>query len=152
MKILQSAGFTAPDSYAAIKAISKKKAEKVLKLKEQFMEGFTKLTDDPAATEKVWTIINDATSYLLLLNTAIRTGCNYLAFNVPNTLCNACGYISKHRLDTCSKCGSHDLDYATRIIGSLKLISRFAHDRQIEANKRHYSHGLEENHEGKAES
>ena len=58
---------------------------------------------------------------LLLLNAAIRTGCNYLTFNVPNTLCNACGYISKHRLDICPKCGSRDLDYATRIIGYLKL-------------------------------
>jgi len=71
MKILQSAGFTAPDSYAAIKAISKKKAEKVLKLKEQFMEGFTKLTGDPVATEKVWTIINDATSYLFNASHAV---------------------------------------------------------------------------------
>lgn len=90
--------------------------------------------------------------YLLLLDAAIRTGCNYLAFNVPNTLCNSCGYISKHRLDTCLQCGSRDLDYATRIIGYLKLISRFAHDRQIEAGKRHYSHGLEEYHESEAES
>nr|DAR98137.1 MAG TPA: anaerobic ribonucleoside triphosphate reductase [Caudoviricetes sp.] len=90
--------------------------------------------------------------YLLLLNASIRTGCNYLTFNVPNTLCNSCGYISKHRLDACPKCGSSDLDYATRIIGYLKLISRFAHDRQIEANKRHYSHGLEERHESEAES
>lgn len=90
--------------------------------------------------------------YLLLLNAAIRTGCNYLTFNVPNTLCNSCGYISKHQLDTCPKCGSRDLDYATRIIGYLKLISRFAHDRQIEASKRHYSHGLEGHHEGEAES
>lgn len=71
MKILQSAGFTAPDSYAAIKAISKKKAEKVLKLKEQFMEGFTRLTGDPAVTEKVWTIINDATSYLFNASHAV---------------------------------------------------------------------------------
>lgn len=90
--------------------------------------------------------------YLLLLDAAIRTGCNYLTFNVPNTLCNACEYISKHRLDSCPKCGSRDLDYATRIIGYLKLISRFAHDRQIEANRRHYSHGLEEHHESEAES
>lgn len=90
--------------------------------------------------------------YLLLLDAAICTGCNYLTFNVPNTLCNACGYISKHRLDACPKCGSHDLDYATRIIGYLKLISRFAHDRQVEAGKRHYSHGLEEHHESETES
>ena len=90
--------------------------------------------------------------YLLLLNAAIRIGCNYLTFNVPNTLCNACGYISKHRLDACPRCSSRDLDYATRIIGYLKLISRFARDRQIEAGKRHYSHGLEERHESEAES
>ena len=90
--------------------------------------------------------------YLLLLNASIRTGCNYLTFNVPNTLCNSCGYISKHRLDACPKCGSCNLDYATRIIGYLKLISRFARDRQIEAGKRHYSHGLEERHESEAES
>lgn len=89
--------------------------------------------------------------YLLLLNAAIRTGCNYLTFNIPNTLCNACGYISKHRLNACPKCSNRDLDYATRIIGYLKLISRFAHDRQIEAGKRHYSHGLEEHHESEAE-
>ena len=90
--------------------------------------------------------------YLLLLNASIRTGCNYLTFNVPNTLCNSCGYISKHRLNACPKCGSCNLDYATRIIGYLKLISRFARDRQIEAGKRHYSHGLEERHESEAES
>ncbi len=71
MKILQAAGFTGPESYAAIKAISKKKAEKVLKLKEQFMEGFTKLTGDLEATEKVWTIINDATSYLFNASHAV---------------------------------------------------------------------------------
>ena len=71
MKILQAAGFTGPESYAAIKAISKKKAEKVLKLKEQFMDGFTKLTGDAAATEKVWTIINDATSYLFNASHAV---------------------------------------------------------------------------------
>ncbi len=64
MKTLQCAGFTAPESYAAIKAISKKKAEKVLKLKEQFLEGFFAMTFDSAAAEKVWQIIEDATSYL----------------------------------------------------------------------------------------
>ena len=41
MKTLQVSGFTAPEAYSAIKAVSKKKAEKVLKLKEQFLLGFT---------------------------------------------------------------------------------------------------------------
>lgn len=85
--------------------------------------------------------------YALLLRAAIRTGCNYLTFNVPNTLCRQCGYISKHRLDKCPRCGSNDLDYATRVIGYLKLVSRFAEARQEEAGRRHYSKGLEDDHE-----
>ena len=85
--------------------------------------------------------------YALLLRAAIRTGCNYLTFNVPNTLCRSCGHISKHRLDKCPKCGSGDLDYATRVIGYLKLISRFAEARQEEAERRHYSKGMEDDHE-----
>ena len=71
MKILQVAGFSAPDSYGAIKAISKKKAEKVLKLKEQFLTGFTAYAGDASAAEKVWTIINDATSYLFNASHAV---------------------------------------------------------------------------------
>ena len=85
--------------------------------------------------------------YALLLRAAIRTGCNYLTFNVPNTLCRSCGYISKQRLDRCPKCGGNDLDYATRVIGYLKLISRFAEARQEEAQRRHYSKGMEDDHE-----
>lgn len=85
--------------------------------------------------------------YALLLRTAIRTGCNYLTFNVPNTLCRSCGYISKHRLDKCPKCGSDDLDYATRVIGYLKLVSRFAEARQEEEGRRHYAKGMEDDHE-----
>jgi len=82
--------------------------------------------------------------YRLLLQTAIRTGCNYFTFNIPNTLCKACGTISKHRIDRCPKCGSTDLDYATRVIGYLKRVSRFAAERQTEEHKRYYAKGLEE--------
>ena len=62
MKTLQFAGFSAPESYAAIKAIAKKHPEKVLPLKERFLEGFAAKADMPSA-EKVWKIIEDATSY-----------------------------------------------------------------------------------------
>ena len=79
--------------------------------------------------------------YRLLLDVAIRTGCNYFTFNVPNSLCKTCGNISKHRLDKCPKCGGEDLDYATRIIGYLKLVSKFAADRQTEEHKRYYAKG-----------
>ena len=72
MKVLQWAGFSAPESYAAIKAIAKKHPEKVLPLKERFMEGFSKRLIDEEhtspdiakeTTEKVWTIISDACGY-----------------------------------------------------------------------------------------
>lgn len=62
MKVLQYAGFTAPESYSAIKAIGKKHPEKVLPLKARFMEGFSAKTDTQSA-EKVWKIIEDATGY-----------------------------------------------------------------------------------------
>ena len=62
MKTLQFAGFTAPESYSAIKAIAKKHPEKVLPLKARFLEGFAAKADIPSA-EKVWQIIEDATSY-----------------------------------------------------------------------------------------
>lgn len=62
MKTLQFAGFSAPESYSAIKAIAKKHPEKVLPLKARFLEGFAAKADMPSA-EKVWQIIEDATSY-----------------------------------------------------------------------------------------
>lgn len=72
MTVLQYAGFTAPESYASIKAIAKKHPEKVLPLKEKFLAGFkTRLINDehidPSVasdtSDKVWTIISDACGY-----------------------------------------------------------------------------------------
>lgn len=76
--------------------------------------------------------------YANLLNTAIKTGCSYFTFNIPNTVCNDCGYISKHRLDKCPACGSANLDYVTRVIGYLKRVSKFSKDRQDEERIRAY--------------
>ena len=76
--------------------------------------------------------------YRHLLKVAVDTGCSYFTFNIPNTVCNDCGHISKHNLSKCHKCGSENLDYLTRIIGYLKRISRFSEARQKEAAKRYY--------------
>lgn len=76
--------------------------------------------------------------YLKFLRLAIKAKCSYLTFNIPNTICNVCGDISKHKLKVCAKCGSEDLDYATRIIGYLKRISSFSEERQVEEKKRVY--------------
>lgn len=77
--------------------------------------------------------------YEHMLKYAIHTGCNYFTFNVPNTICNDCGHISKHRLQKCPKCGSENLDYATRVIGYLTRVSKWSADRQIEQSKRFYA-------------
>jgi len=76
--------------------------------------------------------------YRQLLRIAASVGCNYFTFNIPNTVCNDCGTISKHRLNECENCGSSNLDYITRIIGYLKRVSSFSLKRQEEEGKRYY--------------
>jgi ribonucleoside-triphosphate reductase len=76
--------------------------------------------------------------YRQLMKTAAHYGTNYFTFNCRNTVCNDCGYISKDTLDVCPRCGSHNLDYLTRVIGYLKRISSFSEMRQVEASHRFY--------------
>ena len=76
--------------------------------------------------------------YRQLMKVAAKNGCNYFTFNVRNSVCNECGYISKHTIHKCPKCGSTNIDYLTRVIGYLKRISSFSEARQIEAAKRNY--------------
>lgn len=77
--------------------------------------------------------------YRQLLRVASQNGTNYFTFNVRNTVCNDCGYISKDTLDVCPKCGSKNLDYLTRIIGYLKRVSSFSEPRQREEHVRAYT-------------
>ena len=77
--------------------------------------------------------------YRQLLKVASEYGCSYFTFNCKNSICNDCGYISKDTIDTCSKCGSHNIDYLTRIIGYLKRVSSFNEARQIEESMRSYT-------------
>ena len=81
------------------------------------------------------------TQYRQLLRVAAREGCNYFTYNIPNTICNTCGHIDKRYLHECPKCGSHDIDYATRIIGYMKRVSSFSQPRQKEAARRYYYNG-----------
>lgn len=77
--------------------------------------------------------------YRKLMDGAIKTGCSYFTFNVPNTVCNHCGHVEKRPLTRCVACGSNDLDYLTRIIGYLKRVSSFSEARQAEEARRHYA-------------
>lgn len=83
--------------------------------------------------------------YRILMDVAVQEGCNYFTYNIPNTICNDCGHISKHRLTKCPKCGSINLDYATRIIGYLRRVSNFSAARQIEEELRAYNNVHEDN-------
>jgi len=74
-----------------------------------------------------------------LLNVAASTGCNYFCFNVKVTVCNDCDYINKHTKSNCTKCGSDNVDYATRIIGYLKKVTDYSKDRQKEEKQRYYA-------------
>lgn len=77
--------------------------------------------------------------YRQLLKVASEYGCSYFTFNCKNSICNDCGCISKDTIDTCPKCGSHNIDYLTRIIGYLKRVSSFNEARQIEESMRSYT-------------
>ena len=81
----------------------------------------------------------DKTQYRALLDIAAKIGCSYLTFNIPNTICNKCGHISKHKEAACEKCGSTDLDYITRVIGYAKRVSKYSEARQKEARRRVYN-------------
>lgn len=77
--------------------------------------------------------------YRQLLRVAAKEGCNYFTFNIPNTICNDCGYIDKRYLKECPHCHSNNIDYMTRIIGYLKRVSNFSAPRQEEAKRRFYA-------------
>ena len=81
----------------------------------------------------------DKAQYRTLLDIAAKIGCSYLTFNIPNTICNKCGHISKHKEAVCEKCGSTDLDYITRVIGYAKRVRTYSAARQKEARRRVYN-------------
>lgn len=80
--------------------------------------------------------------YLKLIDFAIANGTNYFTFNIPNSKCDDCGYITKHPITECPKCHSKNITQYTRVIGYLRPVKSFGKDRQIEASKRHYSNGV----------
>lgn len=77
--------------------------------------------------------------YLKLIDFAIQEGTSYFTFNIPNSKCDKCGYITKHPITECPKCHSNEITQYTRVIGYLRPIKAFGEDRQIEASKRIYS-------------
>ena len=72
---MKAAGIPGPEAYATLKAIKKKKADKIAAEKEKFKSGFTKVLQETegASEEKanevvdqIWTIIENAANYMFL--------------------------------------------------------------------------------------
>lgn len=77
--------------------------------------------------------------YLRLIDFAVSQGTNYFTFNIPNSQCDDCHFITKHPIKVCPKCGGSHITQYTRIIGYLRPITAFGFDREIESKKRTYS-------------
>ena len=101
-------------------------------------DKLTKYLDGGSAQHNNFSEYPTKEQYRKMLDLSIKTGSKYSTSNVMNTVCDKCGFISKHTLKVCPRCGNKELDYTTRIIGYTKRISSFSEPRQKEAEKRHY--------------
>ena len=77
--------------------------------------------------------------YRKIIQFAAEKGCQYLTFNVPNSECEDCGFITKVPISKCPKCGSTKIALYDRIIGYLTKIENWSKGRQIEQKHRVYS-------------
>lgn len=82
--------------------------------------------------------------YLKLLDFARENGTQYFTFNIPNSECDDCHFITKHPLTKCPKCGSEHITQYSRVIGYLTATKTWGSDRQIEGANRTYSDGKSE--------
>ena len=71
-----------------------------------------------------------------LLNFAAKNGCQYYTYNVPNCKCVDCGFITKHPIKVCPKCGSTHINWYDRVIGYLTCTKNWSNGRRKES--RHY--------------
>lgn len=78
------------------------------------------------------------TQYEKLLKYAAENGCQYLTFNVPNSECDDCGFITKAPIKECPHCGSTHISLYDRIIGYLTKIRNWSDGRQKEQQNRVY--------------
>lgn len=77
--------------------------------------------------------------YRKILLFAAKEACKYLTFNIPNSECDECGYITKYPIKKCPKCGSTNITLWDRIIGYLTAIKNWSKGRQIEQKSRIYT-------------
>ena len=81
--------------------------------------------------------------YRKLIHYCAEVGCTYFTWNVPNSECQDCGFITKHPITECPQCGSKNIDLYDRIIGYITRIRNWNDGRQIEQRTRVYSKEIE---------
>lgn len=77
--------------------------------------------------------------YRAIIEAAGQLGVPYFCFNTKMTICNDCEHIERTTERYCKKCGSSDVDGATRIVGYLKRVDNFSAARQEEESTRYYN-------------
>lgn len=72
------------------------------------MQGkeFTELLDGGVANHVNLEEHLTKSQYKKLIDFAISEGCSYFTFNIPNSQCDNCGFITKHKITECPKCKS----------------------------------------------
>lgn len=81
--------------------------------------------------------------YKKLLKYAADVGCQYFTFNVPNSECDRCGYITKVPIRICPKCGCDSITYYDRVIGFMTAIKNWSAGRQKEHTTRIFHKTIE---------
>ena len=79
--------------------------------------------------------------YQKVLKYAAEEGCQYLTFNIPNSECKKCHFITKVPIIKCPQCGSEHIWYYHRVIGYLTRKDKWSAPRQEE--KRIYENAKE---------
>lgn len=69
-------------------------------------EGFATECDGGVALHNNLSEHLSQKQYRMLMDVAVKAGCNYFTFNIPGTRCVDCGHISKRFLKKCPVCGS----------------------------------------------
>ncbi len=73
-----------------------------------------------------------------ILYYAAENKCQYFTFNVPNTECMDCGFITKIPTHQCPRCKSTNIRFWDRVIGYLTAIPNWSFGRQLEQKTRNY--------------
>lgn len=76
------------------------------------------------------------TQYKVILKYAAKKGCKYFTFNVPNSECENCGYITKVPIKECPKCKSKKITLWDRVIGYLTPVKNWSEGRRKEFKQR----------------